>query len=267
MALYVSTGARQSLLKGDSLRDMFNRNTALIKVYSGAAPATADAAATGTLLVTISAASATAGTKQKVRFTPTAGDATTNTWTITLNGVAHSFVDSGSLSPTQICTGLYNLIGAGNGSAITTPAGTINIPQLNARFALTDNTGTLDIEAATLGMSFEYTATVSGGGTGSWTTAVQAAHAGLDFELASDVASGIIEKLSSQTWSGVAGATGTAGYFRLVQYADTAALSTSQIRLQGTVNTSNADLNMSKVNVVTGETHTITTFSITAPAT
>jgi len=76
---------------------------------------------------------------------------------------------------------------------------------------------------------------------------------------------GVISK-DANVWSGVAGATGTASYFRLVVNTDTGVLSTTEIRLQGTIGTSGADLNMSSVSIVSGATQTIDTFDLTMPA-
>ena len=77
--------------------------------------------------------------------------------------------------------------------------------------------------------------------------------------------SGVLSK-NSDIWSGVAGATGTATYFRLVVNTDTGVLSTSEIRMQGTIGTSGADLNMSSVSIVNLATQTIDTFDLTMPS-
>ncbi len=77
--------------------------------------------------------------------------------------------------------------------------------------------------------------------------------------------SGVLSK-DANVWSGVASATGTATHFRLVVNTDTGVLSTTEIRLQGTIGTSGADLNMSSVSIVSGATQTIDTFDITMPA-
>jgi len=85
---------------------------------------------------------------------------------------------------------------------------------------------------------------------------------GLEF---GDAAAGVIAKVVAEVWSGVGLAPGgTATHYRLVGNAsDTDALSTVLPRIQGTVGTSGADLNMSSVTVVTGATTTIDTFSYT----
>jgi hypothetical protein len=76
---------------------------------------------------------------------------------------------------------------------------------------------------------------------------------------------GVLSK-NTDVWSGVAGATGTASHFRLVVNTDTGVLSTTEIRMQGTIGTSGADLNMSSVAIVELATQAITTFDITMPA-
>ncbi len=77
--------------------------------------------------------------------------------------------------------------------------------------------------------------------------------------------SGVLSK-NADIWSGVATATGTASYFRLVVNTDTGVLSTTEIRMQGTVGTSNADIDMSSVSIVSGATQTIDTWDLTMPA-
>jgi hypothetical protein len=82
-------------------------------------------------------------------------------------------------------------------------------------------------------------------------------------------AAGLIGIDPVQTWSGVAGASGTAGWFRFVgSVADSGALDTteSQIRLDGAVATSGAELNMSSTTITASATQTISAFSVTLPA-
>lgn len=59
MTLKVSTGLRNKLMDTGSLKSIFAAG--FIKIYSGSAPADADAAVTGTLLVTISISSGGTG--------------------------------------------------------------------------------------------------------------------------------------------------------------------------------------------------------------
>lgn len=59
MALKTSTGLRNKMLDANPLKTIFALG--FIKIYTGAAPATADAATTGTLICTISNASTATG--------------------------------------------------------------------------------------------------------------------------------------------------------------------------------------------------------------
>ena len=268
-SLIASTGHAKYLHSTGSVRKAYRGGR--IDVYGGAAaPATADAAAVGTKLYSITNNAASAAVKQKITFTPTVGTAVAAVWNIILNGITHSYTDDGTATPTEICDGLRALITASMGGALTTPAGTIGIPDVASMFALT-GTATLIVEAATAGVPFDYSASVSGAGagTGSWATEITTADAyGLEFEDASDIAAGILEKLASQTWSGVAVAAGTPTYFRLVQSADTGALSTTLPRLQGTISTvAGAAMVVSNATVALGQTIYVDSAAFNIPLT
>ena len=78
-------------------------------------------------------------------------------------------------------------------------------------------------------------------------------------------ASGVIPKNSSEVWSGVNVATGTAAFFRWVAAGDDGTLSTTQARIQGLVGTLGSDMNLSSVSLTSGATQTIDTFNWTLP--
>lgn len=85
---------------------------------------------------------------------------------------------------------------------------------------------------------------------------------GLNFQTA---ASGEIEKTSA-VWSGVGLSDGTAGWFRFMGNAtDASGASTTLPRIDGSVGTSGADLNMSSTSIVTSSTYTIDSFKLTQP--
>jgi hypothetical protein len=86
---------------------------------------------------------------------------------------------------------------------------------------------------------------------------------GLEFD---DAVAGVISKKSTETWSGTAVATGTAGWFRMRQAGDSGASSTTEPRLDGACGTSGAQLNMSSLSIVAAAVQTISTFQITQPA-
>ncbi|MGR3302394.1 MAG: hypothetical protein ACUZ8I_07795 [Candidatus Scalindua sp.] len=78
--------------------------------------------------------------------------------------------------------------------------------------------------------------------------------------------SGVLSK-QTNTWDGVAVATGTAGYFRYcASTSDAGGTSTTEVRIQGAVATSGSELNMSSTSITNGATTTIDTFDITMPA-
>ena len=86
---------------------------------------------------------------------------------------------------------------------------------------------------------------------------------GLEF---GDAAAGIIAKAAAETWQGAGIAAGTAGYFRLcANPTDAGGASTSLPRIDGSVGTSGADLNMSSTTITVGATYTIDSFQFTLP--
>lgn len=87
---------------------------------------------------------------------------------------------------------------------------------------------------------------------------------GLEFE--NDPLSGEIEKASGETWSGVAVASGVAGWFMMVgNPTDALGSSTTLPRIVGSVGLSNADLVVPSTNIVSGRTYTIDSFVLTLP--
>lgn len=96
-------------------------------------------------------------------------------------------------------------------------------------------------------------ATISAGGGGT----------GISFDTAAVL--GVLSKAPGETWSGVSVA-GTAAYYRHVAVGDDATLSTTQARIQGTVSTVGADLNLNSTTFGAGATQTIDYYSVTLPA-
>lgn len=77
---------------------------------------------------------------------------------------------------------------------------------------------------------------------------------------------GVIEKNASETWSGTAVATGTAGWFRMREFGDAGtALSTTAVRLDGAVATSGAQLNLGSLTFTTGAPFVLPTAAFTLP--
>jgi hypothetical protein len=98
-------------------------------------------------------------------------------------------------------------------------------------------------------------------GSGAFTAGAEAN--GLEFGTA---ASGEIAKATGEVWSGVGLADGTAGWGRFYANAtDAGGASTTLYRIDFSVGTTGADLNMSSTSIVTGSTYTIDTFKLTRP--
>jgi hypothetical protein len=85
----------------------------------------------------------------------------------------------------------------------------------------------------------------------------------LSFEAAA--VGNVIEKLSSQTWSGTNAASGTASFCRLELAADTGAASSTEIRVQGDVDIAGKFLNLSSVSLTAAAVQVVDYLSITMP--
>jgi len=85
---------------------------------------------------------------------------------------------------------------------------------------------------------------------------------------------GVIPKAAAETWSGAAVASGTAGWFRFHELktdktttaADALLASSTDARFDGAIAVSGAELNMSNTAVVNLAVQTITSFTVTLPA-
>lgn len=263
--ILISDGLKKEVLGEKSLRDILRGGH--IKIYSGAAPETANAAVTGTPLNKITRASLSAKVAQVMRVTPTAGTANAADWKVTVNGDTVIFTDDGTPTAAEICTGLTALLNGLAGGALTTPAGVINTAKCDGKFTVTNNGTTIDITSAVAGVPIDVTSeVVNGGGTKGTgtnvTTTITADAYGISLEESSGIATGIIEKASAEVWSGLGLADGQAGYFRYVKDDDDGTLSTTQPRIQGVVSTANAPLIIKNINIYTGATTTIDSFQI-----
>jgi hypothetical protein len=256
MTLRLSSGLRNMMLNGHSLKGCLGGGK--LKIYTGSQPATADAAPTGTLLCTITDASG--AHTQEVRATGT----------VTLSGTT-----SGSI--TALTVNALAVIGAtvAFDTDFTTTAAALAV-------AVNNYPSVPKITASSSGAVLTlYAPQGVGAGANGWVVdSTCTTLTGTDVNMASGVtavnglklgtpAAGIIPKLSTQTWSGVAAATGTAGWFRYegpVQDSGALDSSEAQIRMDGAVSTSGAQLNMSSTSITSGATQTITSFPITQPS-
>jgi hypothetical protein len=76
---------------------------------------------------------------------------------------------------------------------------------------------------------------------------------------------GVLSKTPGEVWSGVNAANGTATFFRWKMTGDTDALSTTALRLQGSIATVGGDLNLTSAALVAAVTQVIDFFQIGQP--
>jgi len=257
MSERLSTGLRDYLLGEGSMRKALE--DCVMKIYSGAAPASANDAVTGVLLVSVTKASGTVSSGE--RSTPRAYEITIPNATTSNTVIINVTVDG--VGPTSYT---YTILAEDNTMAkvcIKVARMLNDIPQLVA---------IPDINADTPGILFaqgridglDLTLANGGGTTTATVTAMQAA-ARSDAMYFAAPSSGAMSK-ASETWSGLIATSGVAGYFRFVTSSDDGTLSTTQVRAQGAVSTSGAELNLSNTSLVAATTLTIDTYSISLPA-
>ena len=256
MALKYSTGLRNFLVGEGSLRKAFE--DAVLNIYSGAALANGDDAPTGVLLAKITKASgalAAGARSTPKRYKVVIGshaEGHTFPFALTVDGVG----------PTTFT--YTNTPDAGDAEAVAKAIARMpnDLPQLMA--IAEGANGALYVQSRIDGLDF--TLADAGGGSGTITSVTQVEAASSVNSLRfGNPAAGALAK-NSDVWSGVGRANGTAGYFRLVTLGDGGLLSTTDIRIQGTISTSGGDLNMSSLNIALCATQTIDAFPLTFPA-
>lgn len=255
MSLKKSTGLRNFLLGEGSLRKAFE--DAVLYIYSGTAPVEADDAAGVSPLLKITKDHAAVAAN--ARSTPSyykitiahAGDAPDvgDTAKLLVDDVAFEYAATASENTVEkMAVKVAQLLN--------------DLPQVDA--IPTHEDGILYVKSRFDGVNITITSnTPTGGLTNTVGTRVDAVAVNTLKLLASS--SGAITK-NTDTWSGVGLAVGTATHFRLITSSDTNADNQTELRIQGTVSTSGADLNLSNINITVGPTTTIDIFTLTDPA-
>lgn len=255
MTLRLSTGLRNYLLKEGSYDDAFRNG--IIQIFSGAQPSSADAATTGTLLCTISNNSG-AVTSEVL-----------SSGTLTLTGGGSGSVNTLTVNGVEIMGAAVNFDATLTQTAADVAA-QINRYKSNPDYFATSSGAVITITAlrgtGTAPNGFAVAATTTTITTSNTAFAGGVAPVnGLLFDVASG---GVMNKLSTQTWSGTNAATGTAGWYR--QYgsvSDAGGLDStaSTIRMDGAVATAGAEMNLNSTAFVSGAVTTLATGSITQP--
>jgi hypothetical protein len=250
-----STGLRNYLLGKGSFRKCFE--DALINIYSGSAPASPDAAATGTLLVTLTknAGAVSAGE----RSTP-------HRYKVNIASHAPGEIFQFDLTADGVASHITytNTPDAGDADTVAKAIAQLinDVPQLDG--IAEGANGNLYVKGRIDGLAVTLAKDV-GATTGTMTVTEVEAAGRSDAIQFGPPASGVISK-ESNTWSGPLLAEGTAGYYRLVTSSDDGTLSTTQPRHQGTVSSSGAEINASSAVLRgIGAVITLESFSVTFP--
>lgn len=259
----ISTGLAKTLATQGSLKEALTDY--VLEIFSGAVPASADDAESGTKLVTITTNGEdwSASETQVVSFDVTAVGNEGDTLTVTISPVTPSgdneviqYTRSASDDTTlKIAKAVANLINA----------------QSELVRAVACGSGTVVISSRFKGDEFSVTTAVSGDITVSAVSEITSnvRGKGLHFENPQDVSNGVLEKAPDDTWKGSVQTTGTASYFRIKAHDDNGGADSSKIRIQGTVGTlADSPLQVSGSSTLTaGTSVTIGTFSIRVPLT
>lgn len=255
MSLRLSTALRNHVNSGGSLRRALNGGK--IVFFNGTIPANADAAESGTPLVTFTknGSAHTAEVQATSTSVLTGGTAGSITGFLAggidiLNGTV-SFNSSLTQTAADLATAInrsitnmgYSAASSGTNMILTAPRGV----------GAAINTIVTTATPATI--------TMTHGTFGGGTTAVN----GLTWDPSS---SGTMTKCGTETWQGTASADGTAAHFRwkgAISDAGSADSSATYIRMDGTIAASGGDLNGSTA-IVNGAVQTITADQFSIPA-
>jgi hypothetical protein len=256
MAIKLSTGLRQAIQGEGSLRKILE--DAVLNLYSGPAPATADEAPTGTLLCSVTKSSGAVSANE--RSTPklyvvligSHASAETFKFDVTVDGVGpttYTYTNTPDLDLNPLTTAIARMLN--------------DIPQLSA--IATGASGYLYVQSRFAGLGFTL-AVAAAPGTGTITSVTKVTD-----EVRSDALSfgppsaGRLSKTAAEVWSGVNLATGVAGYYRIVTSSDLGTNNTSDKRIQGTTSTSGSDFDMSSVSLTAAATTTVDGFYYEEP--
>ena len=261
MGLQLSTGLRNFIQQNGCITNALQNG--VLRIYSGAQPATADTAASGTLLVEVSAASVARTAEVLASGTLTLAGTSGSVNSVTVNGVQ-------LLAPFAGASAVVVPFDTDLPTTANDVANTINSGTWWHRYFATAASAVITIQplpgygATANGQVVAFSGTTLTATTTNLSGGVTPAN-GLDFSLS---ALGALNK-GPGVWSGLAGNTGTAGWFRFTgSQADAGAATTTLIRLDGVCGTTGtgANLSMSSTTVTAATTTTIDSFTLTEPA-
>lgn len=256
MTFKVSKALRNAMIESQDFKHAMSN--CVLKWYSGGQPADAEAAPTGTLGVTLSSSSG-ALTREvlSVGSVDLTGGGAGSVDTITVNsieimGSSTPFNTSLAQTAQDVCTKINNNPRNLLFTAFVTSTDVINIRAKPGLGSLANGW----VVASTVTTITKTDSNMAGG-----VTAVNGLNWG-------DGAAGLITKLTTQTWSGVAAASITAGWFRFeAAVSDAGGVDSTEsiLRMDGTIATSGAEINMGNTSLTSGLTYTLDTFTATLP--
>lgn len=258
MSIKLSAALRNGMLELGSLKHLMSN--CVLKLYTGSQPATAETAPSGTLLNTYSASGA--ALTREVR----------SQGSVTFSGTIGGSISALTVNSLEILGATITPITDVSTTA-TLVATQINNNPKNQLFDAYTSAGKVFIRArpglGTLPNGWVVATTVatitkSDVNMGTETAGVASAN-GLQW---GDATAGVLSKLSGQTWSGTAVASGTAGWFRIeAAVSDAGGTDSSEaiFRIDGAVGTSGAELNMASTTITSGISYTIDSFALTLP--
>lgn len=253
MTLRLSTGLRNALVGPLGLTGSFCKF--IVNIYSGSQPVSGDAAATGTLLgtVTLGSGASTPETQAAGSVTVTGSSGTISALTVGGFDIIGDCDVSYNLSAVQTAADLCSAINR-NGVYSASVAGAVVTVKPRPGVGASHN-GYVVSASTTLTCTY---VNMSGG--------INAAN-GLSFF---DPASGAVNKPAGVVWGFTGAAAGVAGWFRCIaSYGDSGALATTApwpLRIDGAIATSGAEMALSNIVVSVGSPNTVDVFSFTAPA-
>ena len=256
MTMRLSTGLRNFLANGASYAGALENGR--IEIYTGAQPASADAAVQGTLLCTITNNSGALTAETASTGTVTLAGSAGSVNTVTVNGVnilgPNAVPFDGTLAQTAL-----DVAAAINNSRVW-PRYTAS-----ASGAVITISGTASAGASPNGYAVSATLTTLTATYANMAGGVNPVN-GLQFAAAS---AGSVSKLAAQVWSGLNVANGTAGWFRQYgPFLDTGALDSAGVfaRVDGAVATSGGEMNLNSTAFTSGATTTVQTGTLTVPS-
>ena len=254
MTVKKSTGLRNAMVGPLGFAGALS--SGVIEIRTGPQPVSADAAATGALLGVVTIGSGVLTNEVQASGTVTLSGATGSVDTVTVSTL--NIIPDGPVpfnaSVAQTAVDLAEAINR-NGIDTATASGTVVTIKPRPGAGASHNGSVVSATLTTM--------------TATYTNMAGGASAANALKFASPVA-GVASKPSGKIWSFNGIAAGVAGHFRFVgSVADAgAAVSAAPyfVRLDGSVATSGADLNLSNTTIAVGAPNTIDSFSLTMPA-